>query len=90
MGFELAGRNTIVICQKGLKLSQGVAAWLRYQGVQADPSMVALAWAQAGLPMIPEAKLPPRNRQGQTMDHAVPTKDRPGRLSLAHPPLCRS
>ena len=65
---ELAGRNTIVICQKGLKLSQGVAAWLRYQGVQAASlDGGALAWAQAGLPMIPEAKLPPRNRQGQTI-----------------------
>jgi len=27
----------------------------------------AAAWEQAGLPMVPDAKLPPRNRQGQTV-----------------------
>ena len=31
-----ASRSAVVICQKGLKLSQGVAAWLRHAGVPAD------------------------------------------------------
>ena len=33
---EFAGRSVIVLCQKGLKLSQGAAAWLRHHGVPAD------------------------------------------------------
>jgi rhodanese-related sulfurtransferase len=32
----LRGRTTIVICQRGQKLSQGVAAWLRHEGIAAD------------------------------------------------------
>src|SRR5215218_10060127 len=65
---EFVGQSAIVICQKGQKLSEGVAAWLRHAGVPAD-SMEggALAWAGAGLPMVPEAVLPPRNAQGRTM-----------------------
>src|SRR5260221_1894539 len=31
-----AGRSAVVICQRGHKLSQGTAAWLRYAGVAAD------------------------------------------------------
>src|SRR5918997_982524 len=30
---EWAGRSAVAVCQKGLKLSQGVAAWLRLSGV---------------------------------------------------------
>ncbi len=33
---ELNGHSAIVICQKGAKLSQGVAAWLRHAGTPAD------------------------------------------------------
>src|SRR5450432_1654714 len=32
----LRGRSVIVICQKGLKLSQGVVGWLRQTGVAAE------------------------------------------------------
>ncbi len=65
---EFAGRSAVVICQRGLKLSQGVAAWLRHEGVEADSlEGGALAWAQAGLPMVPEAVLPPRDPQGRTV-----------------------
>ena len=36
-GRRLSGRaSAIVICQKGMKLSQGVAAWLRHEGVPAE------------------------------------------------------
>ncbi|MCB8822504.1 chromate resistance protein ChrB domain-containing protein [Microvirga rosea] len=65
---EFTGRSVIVICQKGLKLSQGAAAWLRHEGIQADSlENGALAWAQAGLPMVPEVKLPPRDTKGRTI-----------------------
>ena len=33
---EFSGRNAVVICDKGLKLSEGVAAWLRQEGVPAE------------------------------------------------------
>src|SRR5690349_12253865 len=47
---EFAGRSAVVICQKGKKLSQGVAAWLRHNGAPAENLIGgALAWAEAGL-----------------------------------------
>jgi rhodanese-related sulfurtransferase len=65
---EFVGRSAVVICQKGLKLSQGVAAWLRHAGVPADSlEGGALGWAAAGLPMVPVAKLPPRDAKGRTV-----------------------
>jgi rhodanese-related sulfurtransferase len=76
---EFVDQSAIVICQKGLKLSQGVAAWLRHEGIPADSlDGGALAWAQAGLPMVPEAVLPPREGQGRTVwvTRARPKVDR--------------
>jgi rhodanese-related sulfurtransferase len=76
---EFAGRSAIVICQKGLKLSQGVAAWLRHAGVPAEVlEGGALAWGEAALPMIPDAKLPARDAKGRTVwvTRARPKVDR--------------
>ncbi len=76
---EFAGRSAVVICQKGLKLSQGVTAWLRHLGISADAlDGGALGWAKAGLPMVPEVKLPPRDAQGRTIwvTRARPKVDR--------------
>jgi rhodanese-related sulfurtransferase len=66
---EFAGRSTIVICEKGQKLSEGVAAWLRHAGASSAEVLVGghVAWAQAGLPLVPEGKLPPRDPQGRTV-----------------------
>jgi rhodanese-related sulfurtransferase len=84
---EFSGRNAVVVCQKGLKLSQGVAAWLRNLGIPADSlEDGSLAWARAGLPMVPEAKLPPRNQQGQTV---WVTRSRPKIDRIACPWLIR-
>lgn len=33
---EYAGQDVVVVCQKGLKLSQGAAAWLRHAGANAE------------------------------------------------------
>jgi rhodanese-related sulfurtransferase len=61
-------RAVVVICQKGLKLSQGVAAWLRHAGVQAEAlEGGALGWAEAGLPMVPATAIPPRDAQCRTL-----------------------
>ena len=54
----LAGR-VVVVCAKGRKLSEGVAAVLRISGVTAEVlEGGAVAWADAGLPMTPIANRP--------------------------------
>jgi rhodanese-related sulfurtransferase len=76
---ELAGRSAVVICHQGHKLGHGVAAWLRHAGVPADAlEGGARAWADARLPMVPEATLPPRDGQGRTVwvTRARPKVDR--------------
>jgi rhodanese-related sulfurtransferase len=76
---EFKGRSAVVVCQKGLKLSQGVAAWLRHAGVPAEAlEGGVLAWKEAGLPLVPDAKLPARDRQGRTVwvTRARPKVDR--------------
>lgn len=84
---EFAGRSAVVICQKGLKLSEGVAAWLRHSGVPAESlEGGALGWAKARLPMVPEAKLPPRDAQGRTV---WVTRSRPKIDRIACPWLIR-
>src|SRR5271166_238055 len=59
---EFRGRLTVVICQKGLKLSQGVAALLREAGAAAEVLEDGFAgWARSKLPLVPTSKLPPRD-----------------------------
>jgi rhodanese-related sulfurtransferase len=66
---EFAGRSVVVICQKGQKLSEGVAAWLRHTGASSAEVLTGghIAWAEAGLPLLPDPKLPPRDAQGRTI-----------------------
>jgi rhodanese-related sulfurtransferase len=74
-----AGRSAIVISQHGAKRGQGVAAWLRHAGAAADTLEGGHdAWTKAGLPLVPEAKLPPRDAQGRTVwvTRAWPKVDR--------------
>lgn len=57
----LPGRDYVVICHKGLKLSHGAAALLRAQGAKAEVLEGGfLGWQDAGLPLIPLAALPAR------------------------------
>ena len=85
---EFAGcGSAIVICQKGLKLSQGVAAWLRHSGIPADTlEGGVVAWSKAGLPMIPVDKLPTRDACGRTV---WVTRSRPKIDRIACPWLIR-
>ncbi len=65
---RLRGQSAIIICHRGKKLSEGVAAWLRHEKVPAEVLEGGYdAWATAGLPAVPEAKLPPRDRYGRTV-----------------------
>ena len=66
---ECDGRSVVVICQKGKKLSQGVAAWLRHAGATSADSLEGgqMAWVAAGLPAVPLAKLPKPDATGRTL-----------------------
>jgi rhodanese-related sulfurtransferase len=65
---EFAGRSAVVICQKGLKLSEGAAAWLRHNGVPADVLDGGFeAWRDGGLPLLATAKVPAPDRLGRTV-----------------------
>jgi rhodanese-related sulfurtransferase len=59
------GTRAVVVCQKGLKLSEGVAAILRTRGVSAEVLEGGfLAWREAGGLLLSPAKLPSRDAQG--------------------------
>ncbi|QQS11347.1 MAG: chromate resistance protein [Rhodospirillales bacterium] len=84
---EFAGRAAVVVCQKGLKLSQGAAAWLRHAGSPAESlEGGALAWTAASLPTVSVARLPPRDAKGRTV---WVTRARPKIDRLACPWLIR-
>ena len=79
--------DVVVVCQRGEKLSQGVAAWLRHAGASADNLEGGFeAWASANLPLVPYAKLPPRDAQGRTV---WVTRSRPKIDRIACPWLIR-
>lgn len=78
---RFAGRKVVVSCQRGLKLSQGVAAWLRHAGADAMSLEGGfVAWVDAGLPLVPASTLPARDAQGRTVwvTRARPKIDRIG------------
>ncbi|WP_374654197.1 chromate resistance protein ChrB domain-containing protein [Dongia sp.] len=65
---DLAGGQVVVTCQRGLKLSQGVAAWLRHEKIPAESLEGGHeAWVAGGGLLLREAALPPRNGQGRTV-----------------------
>jgi len=85
--YSDVNRPIVVACQKGLKLSQGVAAWLRHAGLVADVLEGGVqAWAAAGQPMVAAEKLPPRDPKGQTV---WVTRQRPKVDRIACPWLIR-
>src|SRR5215212_5209611 len=86
-GRELDCHSAVVTCQKGMELAHGVAALLRNQGIRAEALEAgAKGWAAAGMPMVPEAKLPPRDPQGRT---TWVTRSRPKVDRIACPWLIR-
>ncbi|MDY0872186.1 sulfurtransferase/chromate resistance protein [Dongia rigui] len=63
-----AGRQVVVTCQRGLKLSQGVAAWLRHEGIAAESLEGGHeAWAAQNGPLVREGALPRRDDKGRTL-----------------------
>ncbi len=57
---RLVGRACVVVCHKGMKLSQGVAAWLRGDGVAAEHLQGGMVgWRDmAGAPAVPVSAIP--------------------------------
>ncbi|KAF0229359.1 MAG: hypothetical protein FD175_1967 [Beijerinckiaceae bacterium] len=63
-----SGQKVVVSCQKGLKLSQGAAAWLRHAGAEAFSLEGGFeAWRAAGELLVTIQILPPRDALGRTI-----------------------
>lgn len=81
------GRKVAVICQHGQKLSEGVAAWLRHSGAEAENLEGGFeAWRAAGEVLVASDKLPPRDPNGRTV---WVTRSRPKVDRIACPWLIR-
>jgi len=84
---EFAGRRAVVLCQRGLKLSQGAAAWMRQEGVEAETLEGGFeAWKAAGEPLVRADRVPPRDARGRTV---WVTRHRPKVDRIACPWLIR-
>ena len=83
---DLSG-PVVVVCAEGHRLSQGSAAWLRQEGVQAEYLLGGqAAWLAAGLPLIDPAKITARDGQGRSL---WVTRSRPKIDRIACPWLIR-
>jgi rhodanese-related sulfurtransferase len=86
-GPRLTGQSVVVVCQKGQKLSEGTAAWLRNGSIAAEVLEAGhLGWTQAELPTVPADKLPKRDGRGRTV---WVTRSRPKIDRIACPWLIR-
>lgn len=77
----------VVICAEGHRLSQGTAAWLRHEGVQAEYLLGGqAAWTASGLPLIDPGKITARDGLGRSI---WVTRSRPKIDRIACPWLIR-
>ncbi|WP_342358469.1 sulfurtransferase/chromate resistance protein [Terrarubrum flagellatum] len=84
---EFAGRSVVVSCQRGEKLSQGVAAWLRHEGIDAKNLEGGFeAWVRADAPLVRAEAVPQRDAKGRTV---WVTRERPKVDRIACPWLIR-
>ncbi|MFC3713525.1 chromate resistance protein ChrB domain-containing protein [Sphingoaurantiacus capsulatus] len=84
---EFGGQAVVVASGDGGDIADGVAAWLRQERVPAERLEGGVAgWAAAGLPLVPEAKLPRRDSNGRTV---WVTRQRPKVDRIACPWLIR-
>ncbi len=82
-----AGQRVVVSCQRGLKLSEGVAAWLRHHGIAAENLAGGFeAWRDAGGLLLRREALPPRDAVGRSV---WVTRTRPKVDRIACPWLIR-
>ena len=84
---DYRGKSVVVVCQRGQKLSEGTAAWLRHDGIEAQTLEGGFeAWEKAGELLVRTDKLPPRDAQGRTV---WVTRTRPKVDRIACPWLIR-
>jgi rhodanese-related sulfurtransferase len=63
-----AGRSAVAVCAEGHGRSEGAAAWLRQAGARAEILDGGYAaWIEAGLPLVPMARIPTRDPGGSTI-----------------------
>ena len=80
-------RPAVVVCNGGHENSQGIAAWLRHSGGQAEILEGGFgAWQAAGYPVVDPARLPKRDAAGRTF---WVTRSRPKVDRIACPWLIR-
>lgn len=86
LAAEMSG-PVVVVCAEGHRLSQGTAAWLRHEGVQAEYMLGGqAAWVAAGLPLIDLGRITARDAQGRSV---WVTRSRPKIDRIACPWLIR-
>lgn len=86
-GAEIGQDPVVIVCHRGLKLSQGVAAWIREaRGVARSLEGGHVAWSEAGGLTIRHDRLPARNADGRTV---WVTRERPKVDRIACPWLIR-
>ncbi len=76
---RLAGRAAVIVDEDGASEAQGIAAWLRTEGIGAEALEGGFAaWQAAGLPVLATARLPRRDARGSTVwvTRARPKVDR--------------
>lgn len=84
---EYSDRSVIIVCDKGHGLSQGVAAWMRHEGISAETLEGGFAgWHTARHPLVRIDKLPARDGLGRTV---WVTRERPKIDRIACPWLIR-
>jgi rhodanese-related sulfurtransferase len=84
---EFADRSVIVVCRRGLKLSQGVAAWLRHAGARAEYLEGGFdAWVEAKGLLVRPSHIPEADGEGRTV---WVTRSRPKIDRIACPWLIR-
>ena len=84
---DYLGRKVIVICQRGLRLSEGTTAWLRHEGIEAELLEGGFeGWIAYGGVLVRLDVLPPRDAQGRTI---WVTRSRPKVDRIACPWLIR-
>ena len=63
-----AGKQTVVVCRRGQKLSQGTAAWLRHHGARAETLEGGFeAWSAANAMLVRPDHVPPKDANGRTL-----------------------
>jgi rhodanese-related sulfurtransferase len=84
---DYAGRSVVVVCQRGQKLSQGAAAWLRHAGAAAEYLEGGFeGFAAGGFPLVQPTHVPARDDRGRTV---WVTRTRPKIDRIACPWLIR-